>query len=146
MLEQVEREEGEGEVEWTARRKRVERFWVSTLHTAYNKRGWNVEHAPATLQRQPGGRPTRRAVKGQERARDDQRKRNRRLKRRKRSDAHAGDIECDAGEANGGAEEGGRTGRRFHRGPRRGRAERGWHGGGDEEEGRRRGSGSSEPL
>ena len=55
VLEQVPRREGEEEGEWTARRKRVEKFWVATLHTAFNKRGWNVEHAPATLQRLPGG-------------------------------------------------------------------------------------------
>ena len=124
VLEQVERREGEGEVDWTARRKRVEKFWVSTLHTAFNKKGWNVEHAPATLQRLPGGRPTRRTVKGQERARMEQRGRNRRLKRRRRSDTHAEGTNCESGEMECDAAAGGRRGRRFHRGPRPRRAEK----------------------
>ena len=126
VLEQVPRREGEGEGEWTARRKRVEKFWVATLHTAFNKRGWNVEHAPATLQRLPGGRPTRRAVRGQERAQCRQRKQNRSLKRR------AGDESCrsasatarDAASETGCSGTRGRRERRFHRGPRVGRAER----------------------
>ena len=134
VLEQVQRAEGEGGVEWAARRKRVEKFWVSTLHSAFNKRGWNVENAPATLQRTLGGRPTRRAVNGQERARRDQRGRNRKLKRRQRSSAQS-----DAGgDAGGDAAAGGRRERRFHRGPRKGRAEGGRT--------RRRGRGSEEEM
>ena len=29
--------------------KPYERFWIATLHAGLNQRGWNVEHAPATL-------------------------------------------------------------------------------------------------
>ena len=137
VLERVSRRQGEGETELTARRKLVEKFWVATLHTAFNKKGWNVEHAPATLHRLPGGRPTRRAVKGQEEhARRRQRGRNGPCKRnggraQRRAAAaratHASGPDCQErveGEMDRGREQGQRAGRRFHRGPRRGRAER----------------------
>ena len=40
--------------------KPYERFWITTLHTGLNQRGWNVEHAPATLAYVRGKPTTRR--------------------------------------------------------------------------------------
>eukprot|EP00966_Prymnesium_polylepis_P248461 5744797-Prymnesium_polylepis.1 len=36
-----------------------ERFWITTLHSAFGDRGWNIEHAPDTLRFDARGRPTR---------------------------------------------------------------------------------------
>ena len=60
ILEHVPIRATETEEAWAARIKCVEKFWVHTLRTAYNIRGWNVEHAPATMQHGWQGKPRRR--------------------------------------------------------------------------------------
>lgn len=59
-LEKVDRRRGELEQQWKERALKVEKFWVRTLRSAYNIRGWNIDHAPDTLKRDWRGKPKRR--------------------------------------------------------------------------------------
>ena len=43
--------------QWLERARPYERFWIATLHAAINHSGWNVEHAPRTLEFDRNGRP-----------------------------------------------------------------------------------------
>jgi len=44
--------------EWKAFIAPFEKFWIATLHSSLQMRGWNVEHAPQGLRRLPSGRYT----------------------------------------------------------------------------------------
>ena len=49
VLEHVPLPHVSSNIQWANDVKPWERFWVQTLGTAFNRRGWNVEHAPRTL-------------------------------------------------------------------------------------------------